>query len=208
VGGDPGFEEALAQAIHGHDRAGAVSLALRALSDRSVSLEGLHATLTQILVDIGSGWQSGTTEVWQEHLVTGIVRTIVEASALEVDALAPEHRHATVVLAAPGDEYHDLGLRMLADRFSLAGWRSHFLGAALPVEEAVAAVRELHADAVALSASTHFHRLSLKPYVAHLVAAHPNLRVWVGGPAFAHQHAGWPDEMVVDPESIPPPGET
>ena len=53
-----------------------------------------------------------------------------------VEERAPAERAAIVVMAAPDDEYHDLGLRMLADRFTLAGWRSHFLGAAVPVGEA------------------------------------------------------------------------
>lgn len=202
------FSEALLEAIRRHDRVGAVSLALRALDEGAVSVTELYDLLSDVLVDVGSAWQRGATEVWQEHLVTGIARNIVEAAALRVDEQAPDERTATVLLAAPEDEYHELGLRMLADRFTLAGWRAHFLGASLPVEEAVGAVGELDADAVVLAASTHFHRLGLKSYVAELSEARPGLRIWVAGAAFAHEHAGWPDEMVVDPGSVPAPGET
>ncbi|MEX2550836.1 MAG: B12-binding domain-containing protein, partial [Nitriliruptoraceae bacterium] len=131
------------------DRAWAVSLASQALEDGSVSLHELYDLLAGILVDLGSAWQSGTAEVWQEHAVTGIVRTIVEACIHEVEAAAPVERPATVVLAAPSDEYHDLGLRMLADRFTLAGWRAHFLGANVPLAQVRWAVQELSADAVA-----------------------------------------------------------
>jgi methanogenic corrinoid protein MtbC1 len=172
-----------------------------------MSLTDLYETLSAILVETGSEWQRGSTEVWEEHLVTGIVRSIVEACVARVDAMAPDPPEATVVLAAPEDEYHDLGLRMLADRFTLVGWRAHFLGASVPITELVAAVRQLDADAVALSASTHFHRLSLQRYVAILAENHPDLRIWVGGPAFAHEHQGWADEMVLDPRSIPRAGE-
>lgn len=121
-------------------------------------------------------------------------------------ATGPSTRTATVVLAAPDDEYHDLGLRMLADRFTLAGWRAHLLGAAVPVTQAIKAVSTLGADAIVLSASTHFHRLSIRPYVDELTRAHPGLQVWVGGPAFAHEHEGWPEGMILDPSSVPAPG--
>lgn len=198
---------ALDECIGSRDRAGAVELALAALDDGPVSVGDLYQVLSQILVDIGAAWQKGTAEVWQEHFATGVVRNIVEACVRKVEEAAPRERRATVVLAAPDDEYHDLGLRMLTDRFALAGWRAHFLGANVPAGELVAAVEEMEADAVALSASTHFHRAGLRAYVATLTEARPGLRVWVGGPAFAHEHQGWPDESILDPLAIPDPAE-
>lgn len=201
--GNPSLRAELEERIRSHDRAGAVAAALAALEDGSASAADLYRVLSEILVDIGAAWQQGSAEVWQEHFVTGIVRNIVEACVLKVEEAAPEDRTATVVLAAPSDEYHDLGLRMLTDRFILAGWDAHFLGANVPVDELISAVDELQADAVALSASTHFHRVVLKAYVTTLTGARPDLRVWVGGPAFAREHAGWPEEAVLDPHQIP-----
>ncbi len=198
---------ALDDALGDLDRLRAVSLVSQALGNGSVSLADLYDLLSGILIDMGSAWQSGRAEVWQEHAVTGIVRTIVEGCVDEVEAAAPPDRLATVVLAAPSDEYHDLGLRMLTDRFTLAGWRAHFLGANVPAAQVRWAVQDLSADAVALSASTHFHRLQLREYVATLTGAVPELRIWVGGPAFAHEHRGWPDAQVLDPQRVPAAGE-
>lgn len=196
----------LDEAIASYDRLRAVSVALEAIDTGATTIDRLYLDLSEILVDIGSAWQHGTAEVWQEHFASGVVRTIVEACALRVEQVAPADRVATVILAAPSEEYHDLGLRMVTDRFTLAGWRTQFLGADMPLRELIAAVQELAADAVALSASTHFHRLGLRKYVEQLSVAHPDVRVWVGGPAFAHEHDGWPDEMILDPLAIPEPG--
>jgi MerR family transcriptional regulator, light-induced transcriptional regulator len=196
----------LDEALRSHDRPQAVRRAVRAIDDGEVAIPDLYDVLAEILIEVGARWQKGAAEVWQEHLVTSSVRTIVEHLALHVADAAPDPGDATVVLAAPDDEYHDLGLRMLADRFALAGWRTHFLGADVPVAELSAAARSLEADAVVLSASTHFHRLRLRAYVETLAATMPDVTVWVGGPAFAHGHEGWADEMVLTPRSIPPPG--
>lgn len=201
------FAADLEAVIGRFDRVGAVEAALGALDDGTVTVGDLYDLLGDLLVATGAGWQTGTVEVWQEHLVSGIVRSVVEACAQRVERLAPPERSATVLLAAPDDEYHDLGLRMLTDRFTLAGWRAHFLGAALPVHQAIDAVTELGADAVALSTSTHFHRVGLRGYVTTLTAAHPDLRVWVGGPAFAHHHDEWPPGAVLDPRAVPTPRE-
>ena len=200
------LRDALDAAIASYDRPAAVAVALKAVEDGSMPVEDLYRLLSRMLVEIGAAWQRGTAEVWQEHFATGVVRTIVESCARVVEAEAPRDRTMTIVLAAPPEEYHDLGLRMLADRFSLAGWRSHFLGADVPVRELVAATTELSADAVAVSASTHYHRTKLREYVDEFAASRPQVRIWVGGPAFAHEHDGWSDDMVLDPGSIPPPG--
>lgn len=202
---NPVWRAALEQRIRSHDRAGAISVAFTALDEQAATVSDLYQQLSEILVEVGAEWQRGTTEVWQEHLITGIVRNIVEACVLAVEEAAPPDRRSSVVLAAPSDEYHDLGLRMLTDRFILAGWQAHFLGANVPVDELIAAADELAASAVALSASTHFHRVGLNDYVSILTGARPALRVWVGGPAFAREHAGWSEGLVLDPLAIPSP---
>ena len=193
----------LTERIAAHDRAGAVSAALDAVRADSVTIPSLYDLLAQLLVDVGARWQSGETEVWEEHFATAVVRTIVEACHPLAAERAPAPIGRTVILATPPEEYHDLGLRMLADRFTLAGWTAHVLGASLPAEELIMAVTELGADAVVLSAYTHFHRLALRPYVDELLAAHPSVRVWVGGAAFALEHNGWPDDMMLDPDAVP-----
>jgi methanogenic corrinoid protein MtbC1 len=92
---------------------------------------------------------------------------------------------------------------MLADRFTLAGWTAHLLGGNVPADELIAAVSELGADAAVVSVYTHFHRIALKQYMEDLRTAHPQLHVWVGGAAFAREHDGWPDNMLLDPAQIP-----
>ena len=177
-----------------------------ALDDEIVELTQLYDILGQMLIDVGAGWQAGTVEVWQEHLATGIIRTIVESCAWRVADASPQTPGASVVLAAPDHEYHDLGLRMLADRFTLAGWLAHFLGANVPAREVASAVHELDAQAVALSASTHFHRVRLSTYVAALQQQLPSVQIWIGGAAFTHGHTDWTASLALDPRAIPPDG--
>ncbi len=185
--------------IRERDRAAAIAAAHGAVTAGSLTIPQLYALVLVPLMRLtGARWQAGDEEVWEEHYTTAVVRTIVESLHAEVIARASAPNGRTVVLAAPAEEYHDLGLRMLADRFQLAGYRVHFLGAALPQDELIAAARELGADAVVLSASTHFHRLRLREYADALHAALPGCEVWAGGPAFEHGHTGWSDAEVPD----------
>ncbi|PKQ36828.1 MAG: hypothetical protein CVT59_10975 [Actinobacteria bacterium HGW-Actinobacteria-1] len=185
--------------IRERDRVGAIAAAHAAVTSGSLTIPQLYALVLVPLMRLtGARWQAGDEEVWEEHFTTAVVRTIVESLYAEVAARTAAPLGKTIVLAAPAEEYHDLGLRMIADRFELAGYTVHFLGAALPQDELVSAARELTADAVVLSASTHFHRVRLREYVDALHAALPDCDVWVGGPAFSHGHSGWSEAEVPD----------
>lgn len=188
--------------IHERDREGAVTAALEAIRDNAISVPELYDELASLLIAIGGGWQSGDVEVWEEHFASGVVRTIVESAHDLVTERAATSNGLTVVLATPPDEYHDIGLRMTADRFTLAGWTTHFIGANVPVEQLIEAVRALGADAAVVSTSTHFHRLGLHAYVDELRTAVPGLRVWVGGAAFASDTHDWPNTDVLRCEDI------
>lgn len=196
------LRQALVDAIAEHDADGALSMALDAVRSQHVSIPELYDELAALLVEVGASWQRGETSVWQEHFATSVVRTIIEACHPFVNEAAADTNGKTVLLATPPEEYHDLGLRMLSDRFELSGWKPHLLGASLPVEQLSAAVTALHADAVVLSASTHFHRVALRSYVEQLRVDHPSVTIWVGGSAFAAGAADWAHDILLDPAAI------
>lgn len=174
-------------------RTGAVREALSAVADGLPVLDLYDLVLVPLLVDTGTRWQHGTTRVWEEHFASATVRTIVEALYPTVmeQAATVTPTGKTALLACPPHEQHDLGLRMLADRFALAGWSAQFLGTDTPVDEICDAAVVLGADVIVLSASTHFNRVHLRDVVDRVKAGAPNARVVVGGPAFALDH-NWP----------------
>ena len=89
---------------------------------------------------------------------------------------------AAVLLACPPEEGHDLGLRMVADRFDMAGWTTYFLGPDTPVEEIADAASGLGVDAVVMSSSTHYHRLAVRHAVDALKRELPGHRRLGGRP--------------------------
>jgi len=165
------------------------------------------------MLEIGDRWQRGTTRVWEEHYTTQIVRGIVDALTPEViaaqravqrdgSAVAGAQR---VLMACPPGEQHDLGMRMLADRFRLAGWDVFYLGTDTPVDEIVDAAKRLGVGLVVLSASTHFNRVLLRDVAVRIRTGLPNVRLAVGGPAFALDRQ-WPAAELLDPAALGLPG--
>jgi len=190
-------------ALAARDRAGAVSSALASVRSGDIEIVDLYSlVITPLLVDTGAAWQVGTA-VWEEHFASATVRTIIEALYLDVvEAAAKVPRRAQhVLLANPPQEQHDLGLRMLADRFELAGYPVTFLGANTPLDEIAAAARATNAEVVILSIATMYERVELREFLELLHEKIPNVRLRVGGAAFAHDR-DWPVEELLDPEEF------
>jgi cobalamin-dependent methionine synthase I len=91
---------------------------------------------------------------------------------------------------------------MVSDLFDLSGWKVVYLGANVPEPEIVDAVRSIPADAVVMSASTGYQRVLLRSIADSLHEELADVRIWVGGHAFAAEHEGWPDEEILDLPSI------
>lgn len=201
----PGPLRALLQEhIAHHDRPAAVTAALAAVESGEVEIPTLYAILGDLLVGVGDAWQHGTASVWEEHLASAAIRTIVETLYPEVrrQASARPRLGMAAVFACPQDEAHDLGLRMLSDRFDLAGWDVFWLGADTPAGEIASAAETVGAGLIVLSASTHFHRVRIRALLDGLQAELPDVRVVVGGPAFTRDCCGLEDEEVLRPEEF------
>ncbi len=195
----------VAAALAEHDKASAVRAAVEAVTSGAVEIPVLYRdVLTRILADTGAAWQNGATAIWEEHLASATVRTIVEIlypGVLKAKATVPQTGR-TVLLACPPEEGHDLGLRMVADRFDMAGWSTYFLGPDTPVAEIADAARRLGADAIVMSSSTHYHRLAVRHAVDALKKELPAVDVWVGGPAFMGAATGWLPQEIVDLDAL------
>ena len=209
-GGGEAVFDAVSAALSAHDKATAVHVAVDAVAAGRITIPVLYRdVLTAILAATGTAWQRGTVAIWEEHLASASVRTIVEMLYPAVQKARAEVAPAgrSVLLACPPEESHELGLRMVSDRFDMAGWRTYFLGADTPVEEIADAAGRLGVHAVVLTSSTHFHRLAVRHAVDELKRALPTVDVWVGGPAFAMGAEGWSAAEIVDLDALLGPWE-
>jgi len=199
----------LSERIDELDRAGAIELALDHVASGRITVADLYTqVLGPLLTRIGSRWQHGSERVWQEHFASHVARTIIEALYPTVlrDGAAIPRTGSTVLLVCPPREEHELGLRMLSDRFELAGWKAVFLGADTPIEEIVAAAVAVNADLVAVSVSTVFERVELRCFIDTLREALPGTRIVIGGPAFSRDPGAWPADELFDAAELGLPG--
>ena len=156
------------------------------------------------LHEIGSAWERGEIGIADEHLASGVAASIV-------GRMGPRFRRrgrhrGTVVVAMPVGERHGLGVAMLADILSQAGFEVLNLGPDTPPESlqtAMAARDDLSAVVVSVVSPARL------PGAARLVAAarrsNPDVTILVGGFAVPDQATAerlGADGWVADPRQL------
>ena len=131
-----------------------------------VCLEVVQPTLHAI----GLAWQAGTADVAQEHFASSYIRQRLMA-LLELSDGGDRTR--SVVAACAPDDWHELGLLMVALFLARRGWRVVYLGASLPPDGLEARLRQLQPTAVVFSASTPRTAASLAAIVRQLTGLPP-----------------------------------
>lgn len=142
-------------ALLGQQKSEAAQIVMQAVEDL-VPIADIYLHIMQpALREIGRLWQSNVITVAQEHYATSVTQMIMSRLYDHI-FLTPKNGRRLVAACASG-ELHEIGARMVADMFELAGWDTYYVGANTPTEALVDAIASFRADVVALSATMAFH---------------------------------------------------
>ncbi len=141
--------------------------------------------------------------IWQEHIRTSIVRTIIECCypllLRERDEKYPSAKKGKVVVLCPPDETHEIGARMVTDFFLLNSYDVTFIGASTPVSEIIGAITHFKPQYVAISITNVFNLIATAKAVSEILDLKKTLDfdVILGGQACKHNPTTC-QEMKVD----------
>jgi DNA-binding transcriptional MerR regulator len=138
---------ALLDAVRGFDRE-----RLEGLVAQQLALRGLRAFATEVVLplaqSVGDLWALGKIPIAAEHLASEVVLYALKGGLRTGRGSAP-----LVVAACLSGERHEWGFLASLAVIQESGWRIHYLGADLPVQEVVAAAWTLEPRAIAFSSS-------------------------------------------------------
>ena len=141
-----------------------------------------HRFALPLLEAVGEGWASDRVCMASEHLVTGLIRSLLGA-ALRPSAVS--RAAPPILFATPSGERHEIGLLVAALTALGAGGNPVYLGAELPVDELVGAVRASGAAALAVGLVV-VPEDEASALVAQLRERLPrHVELWIGGPIAA-----------------------
>lgn len=132
--------------------------------------------------EVGRLWQTNRISVAQEHYCTAATQLIM--SQLYPRIFSAEKIGRRLVATCVSGELHELGARMVADLFELAGWDTYYIGANTPTESIVRTAVERRPDVAAISATITFNIGQVGELIHNLRAQADGIKILVGGYPF------------------------
>ncbi len=173
------------------------SYLIQQFNEKGIPTEDIYAEiLAESMRRVGELWHTAKISVDQEHYCTSV--TQMAMAQMYPSILMSERKDKTLLCACPGTELHEMGARMVADIFENDGWDSIYLGAAVPEDAMLAAIRENHPDLIVLSVTMPPHLLMCRELVGTIKKEFPDCRIAVGGNAFRateHLWSQWPIDV-------------
>jgi methanogenic corrinoid protein MtbC1 len=153
----------------------------------------LHTVYFDVLAraqqEVGRLWHAGKIGIHEEHFVTATTLSLLVL--LSHQASMASEIGKTVVGAAIGGEGHELGVRMIMDFFSMAGWNSVCLGSSVPGYDIEKAVQDFEGDLLVLSVTLVTNLRFLRSTIESVRDNVPETKILVGGQAFQFAPNVW-----------------
>jgi methanogenic corrinoid protein MtbC1 len=172
-------------------RAGASRLVVEA-AERGEPVRELYLQVFQpALWEIGRLWQMNKIYVAQEHFCSAA--TQMAMAQLLPRALPARRCGQSAMVVCVHGELHDLGARMVADFFDMAGWESYFCGADTPHADIVQTLAKRATGVLAISATMGHHLHTVQELIEQVRADRRcfRVRILVGGHPFRVDPALW-----------------
>lgn len=144
----------------------AISLVNDILSHEVPMLEIYREVFEWCIEKFGTMYLAGEVDVAAEHAAS----SITERMMARVSQYYMPIKRGTflAILGCVDGNWHEMGLRMLADALRSEGWKILYLGASVPSESFVDTVVSFKPDLVALSCATHDQVQTLEELVQEL----------------------------------------
>jgi methanogenic corrinoid protein MtbC1 len=171
-------------ALQQGERHRASQLILAAVED-GIDVKEIYLHVFQpVQYEIGWLWQSNQITVAEEHFFTAATQLVM--AQLYPHIFSTEKIGRRLVATCVGNELHEIGIRMVADFFEMAGWDTYYLGANTPTGSILQTIEERQADLLAISATMTFHVSVVAELINRVRAAESGqqVKILVGGYPF------------------------
>ena len=163
---------------------------IKEFQEKQIPIKDIYVEIiAESMRRVGELWHTAKISVDTEHYCTSV--TQMAMAQLYPELFDRKRRNRTLLCACPGTELHEMGARMVADLFENDGWDSIYLGAAVPEDAMMEAVRENQPDLIALSVTMPQHLMACRDLVERLRKEFPDTCIAVGGGAFRSTHEIW-----------------
>lgn len=167
--------------LRSHDLRG-----LRRSLGQALLQRGLARFVTEmalpLLVEVGASWSRGQLEIFEEHLCSEMLETVLRSALGSAPPADTTSRPRVLLSTLPGEQ-HGLGLLMAEALFSVEGCHCMNLGRQTPLRDLLLAARTQRSEVIALSFSAANNPNQVLDSLLELRRQAPAaLEIWAGVP--------------------------
>ena len=172
-----------------NDSRSAIAIIEKAEND-GIKLEDIYVDILQeVMYEVGNLWHRNIITVDKEHYCTSITQTAL--SRFYQTIFSKPRKGLKILTCCVGSELHEMGIRMVSDLFEYNGWDSIYLGAGVPIEAIINAIKENKPEIVALSVTMPQHLQLCLSFVNTIREMFDGIKIAVGGRAFQTSDQLW-----------------
>ncbi len=142
--------------------------------------------IKQTMKIIAESWKTGGIGIENEHYYTGNIESAIQRMQAFISKKPSYGLRA--LCGSLEKEKHDMGIRCMANQLMSEGWKTYYIGSALPVEAFLSAINTYKPNLVCLSSSRLTDELIANCELIHFSASNLGAKFMVGGQAFDGSH--------------------
>jgi MerR family transcriptional regulator, light-induced transcriptional regulator len=147
------------------------------------SLTFYESVVKPAMYRIGDLWEKNQITVADEHLATASLKYFLASVFTPYEV---SERHPKGLLFCIEGEQHSLGLELTNEIFKEQHWNTRYLGANVPVKDAVTFVQAWKPQAVAISIGMTTSISLLKKCLEEIEKVQPDINILIGGRLISH----------------------
>lgn len=152
--------------------------------DKGLELKDVYLEVIQpVQYEIGRLWQLNKISVAKEHYATDTTRLLINKLFNYIKQIPKNNK--TVLTTCIGNEMHDVGIRIVTDYLAINGYRTHYLGANVPIKSILSLLDKNDVDILAISATMSNEIYLVKRLIETIRNISQNkVKIIVGGNVF------------------------
>lgn len=160
------------------DKVHCANIAISALNN-GVLLQDLYVGLFQkSLHYVGKQWERGRFSIPEEHVATNIVESLI--AQLNISNVR-SHTGLRAVVTCVDKEFHEVGVKIVANTLEAKGWTVANLGACTPLSELIAFLHDHPVHLAGISVGLSMNLLRFWETISALSKRFPEMLIIAGG---------------------------
>jgi methanogenic corrinoid protein MtbC1 len=156
------------------------SIIVQELLSDGIEITDIYVELFQnSLYRIGKKWDKSELSIYHEHLASNIISSLIEKFSPTPLIIRDDKALITCI----DKEFHEIGAKMVAKIFQFHGYKTFYLGAAVPSKEIIKFIRQVDPQIIAISWSLYINLPRFFEVLDDITKIFPDKKIYVGGQA-------------------------